>query len=358
MYRHVFLKYNEGRKNMRIQRSELKSWAKETLRGIQNCLIPSFKPDTLVLDEEGIRWDVRHSIKHGFLATLCVADTGLTLEESKKFIEIVVDEAKDEIIVSFTAMFDTFEHNLEMLKHAEKVGCQCAFIDYPRGFFPKSEDEIYQVTREMCEAANLGIFLHSLPKDNFMMLHPSGYSPSLLSRLADIDNVVGAEIADFGLMAEYFRVCKDKIILQCPLERFMPLLVQQFGLQLMGPGTYELFQSPEKPYLVDYFNLLLKGNYDNAMEIFWKLTPVRIPFEIKVMQLIPHGTHPLPLWKYYQWLTGGNGGFTFSRLPIMEVQFQDRIMARQALHAIGITPREPDEEFFVGRVNYGRTKKA
>jgi len=295
---------------MDLKKSEMKAWAREHLKGIQNCLIPSFKPDTLQLDEEGIRWDVRQTIKHGFIATLCVAETGLTIDEAKKFVAIVADEAKDDLIVSFTAMFDTFEHNLVMLKHAEKVGCDCAFIDYPHSFFPASEDEIVKVTQEMCEAAHLAVFLHPLPKDNFMMLHPGGYSPSLLERLSDIENVVAAEVTDAGLIAEFCRVCGDKIVMQCPLERFMPLMVQQFGLQLMGPGTYELFQSPEKPYLVDYFNLLLKGEHEKAMEIYWKLTPVRIPFEMKVMQMIPNGAHPLPLWKYYQWLTGGNGGFT------------------------------------------------
>ena len=339
---------------MNLAKSEMKAWAKDKLKGIQNCLIPSFDPDTLQLDEEGIRWDVRQTIKHGFVATLCVAEAGLTPDEAKRFLEIVADEAKDDLIVSFTAMGDTINHTLEMLEHAEKVGCDCAFIDYPNSFFPKSEDEIVEVTKKMCDAANLAIFLHALPKDNFMMLHPSGYSASLLSRLTDIENVVAAEIAEFGLMAEFFRVCKDKIVLQCPLERFMPLMVEQFGLQLMGPGTYELYQSPEKPYLIDYFNLLLNGEHEKAMEIFWSLTPVRIPFEMKVMQMIPNGAHPLPLWKYYQWLTGGNGGFVFSKLPIMEVQFHDRMMARQGLMAIGITPRENDEEFFIGRVNYAK----
>lgn len=341
---------------MRTQKSEYKAWAKNALKGIQNCIIPSFTPDTLQLDERGIRWDVQQSIRHGFVATLCVAEAGLTMEEAKRFVEIVADEAKGNIIVSTTVMFDTLEHNMAMIRHAAQVGCQCAFIDYPHGYYPQSEEEIYQVTKDMCAAADLGIFLHALPKDNFRRFHPSGYSPALLSRLAAIENVVGAEIAEAGLMAEYFRVCGDTIVLQCPLERWMPLMVQKCGLQLLGPGTYELFQSPEKPYLVDCFNLLQQGEYEKAMDIYWMLSPVRMPFEMKVMQMIPNGAHPLPLWKYYQWLTGGNGGFAYSRMPIMEVQAHDMMFSKQALMAIGIPPREPDEEFFVGRVNYAEWK--
>lgn len=32
-------------------------------------------------------------------------------------------------------------------------------------------------------------------------------------------------------------------------------------------AVFEIYQSPEKPYLVDYFNLLLKGEINKAMEM-------------------------------------------------------------------------------------------
>lgn len=38
---------------------DLKLWAKEHLRGVENTLLPSFTPDLAALDEEGIRHDVR-----------------------------------------------------------------------------------------------------------------------------------------------------------------------------------------------------------------------------------------------------------------------------------------------------------
>ena len=40
------------------------------MKGLENIIIPSFTPDLSELDEEGIRWDVRQSIKHGFFSTL------------------------------------------------------------------------------------------------------------------------------------------------------------------------------------------------------------------------------------------------------------------------------------------------
>jgi len=343
---------------MAPKRSELKKWARENLKGVQNCLMPSFTPDSLELDEEGIRWDVRQSIKHGFVSTMCTAEAGLTFEEAKRFVAIVADEAKDKIFVSTTVMFDSFEQNFEMLRHAQKIGCYTALLDYPPSFYPKSEEEVYQVTKEMCDATpDLGIVLHGVPKDNFERFHPSGFSPGLLSRMADIENVVAVEVAEPGLIIESVRRCGKKILVQCPIERWVPLLFHEYGLQLMGPGAYELYQTPEKPHLVEYFNLVLEGEIDKAMEIYWKLTPVRMVFEAKMMQLMGTGAHPWPMWKYYQWLVGGNGGFTFTRQPVMMMNLRDMESTKNALRAIGITPREPDEEFFIGRVNYAKPKK-
>jgi 4-hydroxy-tetrahydrodipicolinate synthase len=120
----------------------------------------------------------------------------------------------------------------------------------------------------------------------------------------------------------------------------------------MGASPFELFQTPEKPYLVDYFNLMLQGEMDKAMEIFWMLTPVRMTHTQQSMQYVMLGTYHWPMWKYYQWLVGGNGGYT--RQPVMKLYQHDMEAAKNALRAIGITPRESDDEFYVGRVNFGK----
>jgi len=84
---------------MAIKKSELKKWAKEHMVGVENCLFPSFSPDLSKLDEDGIRWDVQQSIRHGFFSTLCAAESGLTFEEARRFVEIVTDEARGKIFV-------------------------------------------------------------------------------------------------------------------------------------------------------------------------------------------------------------------------------------------------------------------
>jgi hypothetical protein len=62
-----------------------------------------------------------------------------------------------------------------------------------------------------------------------------------------------------------------------------------------------------------------------------------------------------PMWKYYQWCVGGNGGYT--RQPVMRMDQRDMETHKSVLRELGITPSEPDEEFFVGRLNYAKQKK-
>ncbi len=337
-------------------KSERKAWAREHLRGIENCIFPSFDPSLSRLDEEGIRLDVRQSIAHGFTGSLVAVETGVTMEEAKRMLEIVVDEARGALHVSVTLIRDSLEENVALAQHAARVGADCALLGYPFNFYPRSAEEIYDVTRQVCEAADLGFLLYPSHKFNFGRFHPSGFPLDVLERAAKIDNVVGCKlgILEPGFIHEAYARLGDKLVIQFPWERWWPLLRVTFGLQFAGAGAYELFQSPAKPRLVEYFNLLLEDRIAEAMEIYWRLTPVRLVFEKQFMPTQMIGTYHWPQQKYYQWLVGGNGGYT--RQPVMKMLQHEMDECKDALRAIGIEPATNDEEFFVGRTAYARSK--
>jgi 4-hydroxy-tetrahydrodipicolinate synthase len=102
---------------------------------------------------------------------------------------------------------------------------------------------------------------------------------------------------------------------------------------------------------------VLKGKLDAAMKIYWHLAPAQTA---ALQQLGPKhavgggdiGMNHWPLAKYATWCVGGNGGLV--RQPAMRLQAAHMRARKAALRAIGIEPREPDDEFFVGRVNYAR----
>jgi len=86
-------------------RSEAKKWSKKNLKGLEVPIFPSFTPDLQELDEEGIRYDVNHIIANGFTSALVAPEAcGMTFEERKKMVEIVVNEARGRIHTSVAVM--------------------------------------------------------------------------------------------------------------------------------------------------------------------------------------------------------------------------------------------------------------
>jgi 4-hydroxy-tetrahydrodipicolinate synthase len=337
---------------MSIKKADLKQWARENMKGVENTIFPSFTPDMKHLDEEGIRLDVRQSIKHGFYSTMCATESGLTLQESKQFVGIVAAEAQGKIVVTTSLILDTFDDNMELMQHAENVGVSGVLLGYPPGFFPRTAGEVYDATKRFCDATAMHVTLYPSPHFHFNRFHPSGFPMEILEKVAAIENVVAIKVGEMGLFAHCHALVGDKLLVGCPIERDVPALVRGFNMQWMGAGCYEVFQSPEKPYLVEYFNLLLAGKFADAMEIYWKLTPARVIFEEQFNKTVMSGTYNWHQQKYYQWCVGGNGGLT--RQPAMKVHTFEMQATDMGFRMIGIEPRQNPEEFVMGRCNYER----
>lgn len=338
---------------MNAERGDLKAWAREKIVGLENCIIPSFTPDMAELDEEGIRWDVQKSIASGYFSTLCSAEVGLNLDEAKRFVEIVADEAKDRILVSTTLFCNSFEENIALAKHAHKVGVHNGLLGYPANFYPKSEEEIFEATQRICASSDLGIVLYATHKVNFERFHPSGFRPALLERLCDLDTVTALKIGsgDFGYVSEVFERCGEKIPVNCPMISLAPTMIRAYGQQWIGAAVYEMFQSPEQPFVVDFFRLLREGRFEEAMQIYWKITPLLKMFEQHLMTIMM-GTYHWAMLKYHQWCVGFNGGLP--RWPVLKMFTGQMMAVKMAYRMCGITPREPDEEFFAGRSHFGK----
>jgi len=82
------------------------------------------------------------------------------------------------------------------------------------------------------------------------------------------------------------------------------------------------------------------------MELYWELAPIILGARDAAFQCGMLGM------KYMQWLTGGNGGMFRKPTSFLFQNFKDAM--RAGLKAAGVTPREPEEEFYIGRVNYSK----
>ena len=334
---------------------EAKNWAKEHFKGIEGLIMPSFTPDFTKLDEEGIRYDVQHAIDQGYFSLCCILEaTAMTNEERGRFTEIVCDEAKSKILVSLGLLPESVEQGLQQIKHFESVGGTHVLLGYPVGFDFTSEEDIFQYTKMICGATNLLINIYAQPMWGFARFHPSAFNPRLLDRMADIDNVVAmtTPASNMPSFAEYQHLMGDKLLIQSPSHSSWPVTIPKYGQQWGGALMHDILQTPENRRLIRMFNLFVQGEFEDAMDIYWELTPL---FDVQAAQMPRYsgaGLHPFILWKYYQWLTGGNGGML--RTPVHRMNQGDKDAVRRALKATGINPREPEEEFYVGRVNYGK----
>lgn len=333
----------------RVAKSERKAWAKEHFRGFENVLMPSFGADLRELDDEGIRLDVRQSIRHGFFSSLCALETGLSMDEKKRMLSVACEEAGDKIGIALSLTGETLQENIEILQHAEKVGATHALLSYPQSFVPKTQDDVYQFGKALADATSLGVYLFVSDKFQMHHLHPSGVPFDAYERLADLDNVIAMKLGgmDLGMIYECLERFSGRLQVTTVNLGLIPLLRKQYDVRWSGAWTVEALQSPERPHAVQFFDHLLAGREREAMEKYWAMAPALGAMMRIMMPLVPTGLYHWPLLKFQQWLSGGNGGMT--RQPVMRVFDRDLMVIRGGLRAVGVDCKDPNEDFFVGR---------
>ena len=340
---------------MEYTKSEAKKWARKNIKGLEAVIFPSFTPDLEKLDEDGIRWDVNNIVANGFTSVMVSPEAcGLTFEERKKLVEIVCSEAKGKIHAAVAVMQDTVEEDIEMLRHIEKVGGTHATLGHPVQYYPRSVEDIFQMYKYMCDSTNLAIVFYPgrLHTRNF---HPSFFPPELLPRIAAIPNVVAMKIGGGSSMAitvQSFRLCGDQILVADPMPDRWFVTVPEYGQQWAGAGPFYGMQTPENPRMVKIFDLLLKGKLDKAMDIYWEMAPPGGGSGSLADSYFHSGVVTALTDKYSHWCTGGNGGTV--RQPTGRLYDYQKEAIRARLKSLGINPREPEEEFYVGRVNYSK----
>jgi 4-hydroxy-tetrahydrodipicolinate synthase len=346
---------------MSIKRGERKDWARAALRGIENAIMPSFSADLTRLDEEGIRWDVRQAIAQGFFSTMCALETGLTLEEQKQFVRIVCEEAQGRILVSLTLLQDSLEDALEVLAAAEQAGASHALLGYPPSFRPATSQAIVEATRKISESTNLGLVMYASDKFDFVRFHPSQVPFEAYDRIADLPNVVSLKVGfgDPAMTFEAFERFGKRVLVNVGTPWLMglfPLLRRRYGAQWFGGGAWEVWQSPQKPYVVQYFNHVMNGETHQARAIYWHLSRANAMLGGNISRGGDIGMYHWPLGKYVSWTVGGNGGTM--RQPAMRLTAGQMQGRRAQLQALGIAISDPDEWFWVGRARHARERRS
>ena len=325
---------------MEYKKGEAKEWAKGHYKGLECTILPSFTPDELALDERGARHDIRELIKHLFFSTVLVTETGTTKEEDKLVIQWCADEAAGKIGVALALRYYSLQANIEMAKFAEEVGCDGLVLCYPPNFRPKSPKEVYDYTLAICEATHLAVELFPSMKYDFPF--PGVFPAPLLNQMADIENVVAMKIGimDWAWMDECFRLFGNKILISYPFDDGWPIFIRKYGMQWSGSAPWQVMQTPDDPREVRLFNLIQEGRMDEAMELYWKMDPLRKFFIYSVLTTLPlTGLYNFQQWKYMEGLVGMTGGEM--RMPKIEFFERDKEMTKRAMLASGLRMVEP-----------------
>jgi 4-hydroxy-tetrahydrodipicolinate synthase len=322
-------------------------------------ILPSLTPGFDALDEEGVRIDVRHSIRQGFGAIYAAA-LGLSLPEGRRFVEIVADEARGKVIVGGMGGGASLQEAIASLKHAESAGVSEVFLP----FDPRlgSEEAIYEISKSLITATNLGIVLYASPNPAFLKFHPSGLPMKALDRLVDLPNVIAVKLTQEINLTTAFQIAemvgKRALIGVVNLE-VAPLFARSYPIQWSGEWAVDAVQSPEKPYAVEFMDLLSRRRFSDATKVYWEMKPALDAFFKLQGPIVAVGGHPWIHIKYYKWLTGGNGGLLRDlkqrpdQLPTLDAQ--GRLACREALSSVGIKCVDlPDEAFVVGNAAYAR----
>jgi 4-hydroxy-tetrahydrodipicolinate synthase len=334
---------------MKVERTDLRAWAREHLKGVVNVTIPSFTSDLRHLNEAAIRHDLDRHVERGFGGTLLVSEVTISVDEYARFCGIAREHAGDRLDLVAHAAFGTIEDNIAASNLAADNGASLVLLTYPPSFYAQTAEDIYDHTRKFCDAVKLPVMLFPLPTWGFGRVHGSDIPASVLRRLLDdCPNIVAikAEGGYPNIMGyvECHRLFSDEVVVSCPIEADMIALSQILPIQYSATSNTEYYGS----MMPRIFRHLQAGEFDEATQLYWQIQPARKANGIAAATWAGTGLINRLQWKYQAWLNGYNGGAL--RQPSMRVSDELMRVLRQGLIKSGLPVTDlPDSEFFVGR---------
>jgi 4-hydroxy-tetrahydrodipicolinate synthase len=329
-------------------RSEVKERARSEWRGLCNVTLPSFTEDFSGLNERGIANDVALAARYGYWGTLVASESGTTLDEYIRFLEVAADAAPEGFKLVAHLSFSTVDESLEAAKAAEAVGAEAALLSYPPSFRPRTESDIVEHTRYVAERTDLALILFGVATWGFKSLHPAGFPLDALEEMAKLETAAalkyeGGGAALFSAFDEVHRRCSPYLLVENPMEMHIPALVANYGVQWFGTSGYE--SAADRPPRV--YAAASGGRMDEAMEIFWSYHAAREAKGLFHASFPGAGLIHRVGWKYLGWLQGFNGGLL--RMPQMRLNPGQMKALRAGAVASGFEVPENDDEFYAGR---------
>lgn len=288
-------------------------------KGSYVAIVTPFKDN--ILDEQGLRKNIRFLIDKGSKGIVACATTGespsLSDDDFEKVVRIAVDETKDKAPVIAGAGTNSTFKTIKLVHKAEEFGAQGALVVTPYYNKPTQEG-LYQHYRKISEESGIPIIVYNVPSRT-----GSNILPMTVAKLAkDCKNIVGIKEASGNLdqVSEIQRLCGDEFdILSGDDSLTFPMLA--IGAKGVISVTANILPDKVSSMCKSFF----EGNINEARKIHLKLFPV-----IKALFI---ETNPIPIKKAME-LMGMPAGKP--RLPLVEMSQENTAILKKILIEFGI----------------------
>ena len=237
--------------------------------GIYPALVTPFTDDGKQVDEGRLRSLVDYCIELGVNGLVPCGTTGefvnLTLEERKRVIKVVVDEANGKVpVVAGTGATGTNEA-LEMVKYAKDVGADAALIVTPFYLKPTNRG-IYQHYYTIATSVDFPIIMYNIPQCTGVWL-----TWQMVEDLAEIPNIVGLKDSscEIKYILAVLEKVRDKINVMCGCDEIvLPALAAGASGAILASANFM------GDVWIQLYKAFKNGEIEKAREIQYKVQKI------------------------------------------------------------------------------------
>lgn len=241
---------------------------------------------------------------------------GFSTDEKRRVWEVVVEQTAGRLpVYAGTAAVSTREA-VELTRLAEEAGVDAVSVLTPY-FISPGEDELYAHYKAIAEATSLPIVLYSNPARTGV-----GISPNLITRLAEIDNIIGIKDSsgDIQLTTQYIQNTPEDFAVLMGRDTLIYV-----GLLIGAKGAIAATGNVVPNLVAQIYDRYIDGDLQGAQQAQEALAPLRLAFA--------WGTFPVVIKEALD-LIGMQAGP--ARAPVGPMNPDQRGRLRQVLIDMGI----------------------
>jgi 4-hydroxy-tetrahydrodipicolinate synthase len=234
------------------------------------------------VDEKALGDLIEWHISQGTNAIVPCGTTGesstLDYKEHYRVIDLTIKTVNKRIPVIAGTGANCTDETIEITKHAKKSGADGALLVSPYYNKPTQEG-LYRHYKAVAEKVDIPIVLYNVPGRTAVNI-----LPTTVARLAEIKNIVAIKEAsgDMKQVSEIIRLCGNKITVISG-DDFTTLTLLALG----GKGVISVSANVAPRAVSNMCSLWMKGQFDKAREIHFKLEPLNASMFIE--------TNPIPV---------------------------------------------------------------